>query len=105
MKTRTKLKRAKERTAALERKLEGMQRGERYLFALCERTKREAEAEKEAMLLLLAGCALAAGGEITVHTEKLQRALAGKEIRFGADGAQHTATICVREKAEQGVTL
>lgn len=112
MKLRTKLKRANKQIEILEKVIAGLKRGNRYLFGLCEKTKAEAaekikaaEAEKEVMLMLLAGCALAVGGEIIVHTENMGRVLEENEIEFKADFENHKATIRLKEKTEECVEL
>nr|DAL19747.1 MAG TPA_asm: hypothetical protein [Caudoviricetes sp.] len=50
------------------------------------------------MLLLMAGCALAAGGEIRIRTDNMKRALEGKRIQFQADLERHEAVIAVCEE-------
>lgn len=98
MKLREKLKRAEKEIAKLEKELEGKKRGERYLFALCERTKQEAATEKEIMGLFLAGCVLAGGGEMTIQTDNLKRAMEGKEIKYEIEPEKHKATVRIAEK-------
>lgn len=89
----------------LEKAIAGLKRGNHYLFGLCEKTKLEAaqkikevETEKDVMFMLLAGCALAAGGEITIQTENMGRVLEENEIEFKADFENHKATIRLKEK-------
>ena len=107
MRTRVKMKKAKQQIENQEKIIEGLERGNRYLFGLCEKTKAEAaeknkaaETEKEVMLLLLAGCAAAAGGEITIHTENMRRVLQEAEMEFKADFENHKATIRLKEKTK-----
>lgn len=105
MKLRGKLKKANVRLENQEKMIVGLERGNRYLHDVCERTRQEA-AEKleeaaqnnELMLLLLAGCALAAGGEIRIRTDNMKRALEGKRIQFQADLERHEAVIAVCEE-------
>lgn len=58
-------------------------------------------AENEVLELLVNGCALAAGGKITVNTEDLKQILEEYEITYQADKEKHTVSISVTEK-EQG---
>lgn len=108
MNMRTKLKRAKRQLENQEKVIAGLERGSGYMVSVCEKTKAEAaakikaaEAEKEVMFLLLAGCALAAGGEIAVNTENMGRVLEENEIECKADFENHKATIRLKEKKKE----
>lgn len=105
MKVREKLKRANRQLENQKKMIVGLERGNRYLHGVCERAQREIaeqqEAEKqkdELMLFLMAGCALAAGGEIRIRTDNMKRALEGKRIQFQANLEQHEAVIAVCEE-------
>lgn len=98
MKMRTKLKQAK-------RQNEKYQAGAAYLFGVCERTRAEleqlqkaAQAERDLLMLLVACCVIAAGGEITMQTENMRRVMEEKRLEFDVDGARHTLMARVREK-------
>ena len=107
MKVREKLKRAKKQLENQEKMIAGLERGNRYLYGVCEREKQEAaeqrELEKqkdELMIFLLAGCALAAGGAVTIQTENMNRVLEEKRVLFQADFEKHLATVSVKDKKE-----
>lgn len=80
-----------------------------YLHDVCERTRQEA-AEKleeaaqnnELMLFLMAGCALAAGGAVTIQTENMSRVLEEKRVLFHADFEKHLATVSVVDEDGSG---
>lgn len=101
---RTKLKMAKSEIERQRKKIAGLERGNRFLLRLCEDKEERIAmmgAENEVLVLLVNGCALAAGGKITVHTENLKQVLEGYEIEYQADKEKHTVSISVKER-EQG---
>lgn len=104
MKLREKLKRAKKEIRNQEKIIAGMDRRNRFLFGLCEEADKKIArlgAENEVLKLLLKGCVLAAGGEITVHTKNLKQVLEEYETEYQADKEKHTVSISVKER-EQG---
>lgn len=81
-----------------------MNRRNEFLLNLCEDAGDKINllrAENEVLELLMNGCALEAGGKITVHTENLKQVLEGYEIEYQADKEKHTVSISVKER-EQG---
>nr|DAW05144.1 MAG TPA: hypothetical protein [Caudoviricetes sp.] len=50
------------------------------------------------MLFLMAGCALAAGGAVTIQTENMSRVLEEKRVLFHADFEKHLATVSVEDR-------
>ena len=108
MKVREKLNRAKRQLENQEKMIAG-ERGNRYLHGVCERAQREIaeqqEAEKqkdELMLFLMAGCARAAGGAVTIQTENMSRVLEEKRVLFHADFEKHLATVSVVDEDGSG---
>lgn len=98
---RTKLKKAKSEIERQRNKIAGMERRNGLLLGLCENAAKEIEtlnAENEVLILLMNGCALEAGGKITVQTENLKQILEGYEITYQADKEKHTVSISVTEK-------
>lgn len=109
MKVREKLKRAKRQLENQEKMIAGLERGNRYLHGVCERAQREMVAQQEAekqkdelMLFLMAGCALAAGGAVTIQTENMSRVLKEKRVLFHADFEKHLATVSVVDEDGSG---
>jgi len=102
MKVREKLKRAKRQLENQEKMIAGLERGNRYLHGVCERAQREmvAQQEDELMLFLMAGCALAAGGAVTIQTENMGRVLEEKRVLFHADFEKHLATVSVVDEEQ-----
>lgn len=101
---RTKLKRAKIKIERQGKLLVVMNRRNEFLLNLCEDAGDKINllrAENEVLELLMNGCALEAGGKITVHTENLKQVLEGYEIEYQADKEKHTVSISVKER-EQG---
>ena len=85
----------------------GLERGNRYLHGVCERAQREMVAQQEAekqkdelMLFLMTGCALAAGGAVTIQTENMGRVLEEKRVLFHADFEKHLATVSVVDEEQ-----
>lgn len=109
MKVREKLKRAKRQLENQEKMIAGLERGNRYLHGVCERAQREiaekleeAAQNNELMLFLMAGCALAAGGAVTIQTENMSRVLKEKRVLFHADFEKHLATVSVVDEDGSG---
>ena len=107
MKVREKLKRAKRQLENQEKMIAGLERGNRYLHGVYERAQREMVAQQEAekqkdelMLFLMAGCALAAGGAVTIQTENMGRVLEEKRVLFHADFEKHLATVSVVDEEQ-----
>lgn len=101
---RTKLKVAKSEIERQRKTIAGMNRRNEFLLNLCEDAGDKIKllrAENEVFELLVNGCALAAGGKITVKTENLKQILEDYEITYQADKEKHTVSISVKEK-EQG---
>ena len=99
--------RAKRQLENQEKMIAGLERGNRYLHGVCERAQREMVAQQEAekqkdelMLFLMAGCALAAGGAVTIQTENMSRVLEEKRVLFHADFEKHLATVSVEEREQ-----
>lgn len=109
MKLRGKLKKANVRLENQEKMIAGLERGNRYLHDVCERTRQEASEKleeaaqnNELMLFLMAGCALAAGGAVTIQTENMSRVLEEKRVLFHADFEKHLATVSVVDEDGSG---
>lgn len=103
MKLRGKLKQEQRKNHKILERMAGMERGSRYLFGICEKLreeKRQLEAEKEVLMMLVEGCALAAGGEITIQTRNLKRVLEEYDVTYLADEKTHTATVRLQERTE-----
>lgn len=101
---RTNLKKAKSEIERQRKTIAGMERRNEFLLNLCETAAKEIErrsAENDVLLLLVNGCAIAAGGKITVQTENMKQILEDYEITYQADMEKHTVSISVKEK-EQG---
>ena len=50
----------------------------------------------------MAGCALAAGGAVTIQTENMSRVLKEKRVLFHADFEKHLATVSVVDEDGSG---
>lgn len=100
---RTKLKVAKSEIKIQKSLIAGLDRRNRFLLDLCEDAGDKIKllrAENEVFELLVYGCAIAAGGKITVQTENLKQILEEYEITYQADEEKHTVSISVTEKKQ-----